>query len=131
MRLPIHLTFLAGLCATLALASGSAAQSSGFCRSYRQTDSNAGACPSCRLEMAPTEKYAQLRVTANNGWSADVQLERYSLDTASGSGRWQAGAGAYAGKEFSANFSAAGKTMSMVMTLKDRTVRGQFQCIDK
>lgn len=130
MRLPIHPAFLAALCTALAFPAKGEAQSSRFCRSYKQIESNAGACPTCRLEIAPTEKYAQLRVTANNGWTADVQLERYSLDTASGPGRWQPGTGAYAGKEFSANFSAAGNTMTMIMTLKNRTIRGKFQCMD-
>src|SRR4051794_7509401 len=96
-----YANFLAGCLLVALCAIGplpARAQSESIEGPWQQIQSNAGACPTCRLAIAPDG--ARLIVTANNGWSATV-IARPLGDVveASGTGRWSSAVtGALAGR---------------------------------
>ena len=98
---------------------------------WQQIESNAGACPQCRISIDPHG--ASLTVTANNGWAATVAAgEGDGLVTARGRGSWASHLpGAMAGKGFNVDFILQGQRLYMWMSVDTgqgsrRTVRGVF-----
>jgi len=84
---------------------------------WQQIQSNAGACPTCRLAIEPDGQ--RLVVTANNGWSATVVARPHgdAVD-ASGNGRWSQGVGGtLAGKAFHVEFVLKQQRLHMSMTM--------------
>jgi hypothetical protein len=82
---------------------------------WQQIESNAGACPKCRISI--DQGGSSLTVTANNGWSASVTIGQNSdLPNASGVGRWGTNlTGAFAGKRFNVDFVLKDQRLTMSM----------------
>jgi hypothetical protein len=82
------LSFLAAVVLLLLLPSTNAvAQANELLGEWQQLESNSGQCPQCRVTFA---RYGpRLKVTANNGWSADVGITPASDPVrATGQGHW-------------------------------------------
>lgn len=63
------------------------AQSADLAGEWQQLTSNAGSCPQCRIAFAGQGQ--RLKVTASNGWSADVHITPASTPVrATGDGQW-------------------------------------------
>jgi hypothetical protein len=63
------------------------AQSADLAGEWQQLTSSAGQCPPCRIAFAGQGQ--RLKVTANNGWSADVHITPASNPVrATGEGQW-------------------------------------------
>ena len=56
---------IAGLVFAAAMAPG--ISQAAFCKNYKQTSSNAGACPTCKLSVVSKPSKQQYVITANNG----------------------------------------------------------------
>jgi hypothetical protein len=85
---------------------------------WQQIESNAGACPKCRISIV--QKGESLSVTANNGWSAVVGFEgtKDPLE-ATGSGVWALGkVGTTAGRRFSVGFRLMDQRLYMSMRVE-------------
>jgi hypothetical protein len=98
---------------------------------WQQIQSNAGACPACRLSIEPSG--ASLMVTANNGWSATITARQHgAIIEASGAGRWNPGVGGgVAGKAFHADFVLREQRLYMTMSIdmpngSRRIIKGVF-----
>jgi len=98
---------------------------------WQQIESNAGACPKCRLSFQ--RRGSSLAVTANNGWLASVVMEQQTISArATGVGRWGSNATrVYAGQPFNVEFTLKGQRlyMSMRVDLADgsrRTIRAVY-----
>ncbi len=80
--------------------SPAAAQAEHWVGEWRQVESNAGPCPSCRITISGTGRV--LTVTANNGWTAQVMAAvENGLAAAHGEGQWnEARVGRLAGLPF-------------------------------
>jgi hypothetical protein len=92
---------------------------------WQQIESNAGACPNCRISI--DQGASSLTVTANSGWSASVTTgQRAELPNASGVGRWGTNlAAAWAGKRFKVYFVLKDQrlTMSMLVDMENGSTR--------
>jgi hypothetical protein len=125
---------LLGLLAVVAafLAGPAAAQDDLIVGAWRQVQSNAGACRTCRISFA--RQGASLNVTANNGWSARVRVGA-AKDTvaASGTGAWAPGkSGTTAGRPFTVEFRLIDQRLHMSMRIlkadgSERRVEGVFE----
>jgi hypothetical protein len=85
---------------------------------WQQIESNAGACPKCRISIA--QKGESLSVVANNGWSAvvGVQGTKDPLE-ATGTGVWALGKiGTTAGRRFSVGFRLMDQRLYMSMRVE-------------
>lgn len=84
---------------------------------WLQTGSNAGYCGDCSVTIERTSNFSpMLKVTANNGWSAQVTLSGYGTETAHGFGRWDRNVGGhYAGHSFEISIQKIGETLKMKM----------------
>jgi hypothetical protein len=106
------------------------AQAHEFLGDWQQLTSDAGACARCQIVFSGGS--SQLSVSANNGWSAAVEVRETLTGTvASGRGSWGARAGAYSLKSFSVDFTLRGERLYMMMTNelgdgRKRIVRGVF-----
>jgi hypothetical protein len=82
---------------------------------WQQLTSNAGACPQCRINFVGDG--ARLRVAANNGWSADVEVRDSDSGTSAvGQGTWRMRAAtAPVSKPFSIDFKLSGQRLYMTM----------------
>lgn len=96
---------------------------------WEQVATNAGACPTCRLEFRAREQ--GLSVTANNGWTATLEGSRGSDIV--GVGRWVAAKRTWvAGRPFTIGFRLDGDRLGMTMTVDTgagpkRVVRGIYK----
>jgi hypothetical protein len=92
---------------------------------WQQIESNAGACPKCRISI--DQDGSSLIVTANNGWSASVTTgQNTGLPNASGVGRWGTNlTGAWVGKRFKIDFVLKDQrlTMSMLVDMENGSTR--------
>lgn len=88
----------------------------GLLGDWQQLQSNAGACPACRIAI--DQAGSGLAVSANNGWSARINVGRHVDDMAAGGrGQWNGAAGrGYAGRAFDAVFTLRGDRLYLVMT---------------
>lgn len=98
---------------------------------WQQIESNAGACPRCRISIDPHG--ASLTVTANNGWAATLAEGKGDGSVrASGAGNWKSNVtGAMAGKGFNVDFILKDERLYMWMSVDTghgsrRTIRGVF-----
>ena len=98
---------------------------------WQQIESNAGACPKCRISIA--QKGQSLSVVANNGWSAVVSIEGTKDPIeATGTGVWVPGKiGTWAGRRFNVVFRLVDQRlyMSMRVEMEDgsrRLINGVF-----
>ncbi len=129
-RLVASLTFS---CLGLVLAAlPSAAQvSTGFCASYTQISSNAGACNSCTIQVnsdSPSQRYF---VTSSNGWTATGFWVEGDFSVMSGSGQWPGNMGAYSNQTFDFDLIGQGDQATMAMTHHNAqlgVVQAVFQC---
>jgi hypothetical protein len=92
---------------------------------WQQIESNAGACPKCRISIA--QEGASLSVVANNGWSAVVGVERTNGPIeVTGTGKWASGKmSTIAGRRFNVAFRLVDQRlyMSMRVELEDGSRR--------
>lgn len=105
----------------------------GFCTTYSQTTSNAGDCPHCKLVLSHGRKHDTIVITANNGWSAEVDIQPNRRGLASGGGRWRAGTrSTYAGRHFDIDVIRRGRELGIAMWVNDRTavreIVATFRC---
>jgi hypothetical protein len=123
---------VAFLLALAPLALTASAASAGFCGNYVQVSSNAGNCPTCRLQIADNPEIRKYFVEASNGWSAELRWVDRTGERANGSGQWKSNAGgSYAGKRFRMSMSQQGKSLSMAMSVGGGgTVNARFRCVD-
>jgi hypothetical protein len=98
---------------------------------WQQIESNAGACPQCRISI--DQHGSSLTVTANNGWSASlVAGQKDGSINATGIGRWRSSlTGAMAGKRFNVDFVLKDQRLYMSMRVdmgngSRRTIQGVF-----
>jgi hypothetical protein len=98
---------------------------------WQQIESNAGACPKCRISIEPHR--TTLTVTANNGWAATVVTEEKDGSIkATGIGNWRSSLkGAMAGKRFRIDFVLMDQRLYMSMLVdmgngSKQTIRGIF-----
>ncbi len=102
-----------------------AAQEDLFEGPWQQIESNAGACPKCRISIA--RKDASLSVVANNGWSAAVRARTIKDPIeAIGTGAWAPGKiGRTAGRPFDVVFHLVDQRlyMSMRVAMEDGSTR--------
>ena len=98
---------------------------------WQQIESNAGACPKCRLSI--DKRGPSLTVSANNGWLANLVAGVTSgSTTATGVGHWRSGVtGAVAGRSFNVEFVLKRQRlyMSMLVDMGNgslRTIRGVY-----
>ena len=85
---------------------------------WQQIEFSAGACPKCRISIAP--KGASLSVVANNGWSAAVGVEgtKDPLE-ARGTGVWTPGKiGTTASRRFDVVFRLVDQRLYMSMRVE-------------
>ena len=83
----------------IGLLSSVRAQESGLAGDWHQIESNAGACPKCRVSIGDIEM--SVRATANNGWSANLEPGTTNRVEANGTGVWAPGrSGTAAGRNF-------------------------------
>lgn len=115
------------------LVSATAAQA-GFCGNYVQTWSNAGACKTCKLQIADNPEIQKYFVEANNGWSAELEFTEGDSSVAHGSGRWKKVGGVYSGKRVFVDMNQQGLTLRMTMSVADGSVpgvvRATYRCTD-
>jgi hypothetical protein len=96
---------------------------------WQQIESNAGACPKCRISIA--QKGGSLSVVANNGWSAVVVGTKDPIE-ATGTGAWAPGKiGTVAGRRFNVVFRLVDQRlyMSMRVEMEDgsrRLIKGVY-----
>jgi hypothetical protein len=122
------LAVAAAVCAPMTAARAQADPIDG---AWQQIESNAGACPACRISFDQGD--ASWTVTANNGWSARV-IARPGSDATriAGIGRWNSGlSGGFAGKPFEVDFVVRDQRlyMSMLVDMKNgakRVIRGVY-----
>src|ERR1700704_918194 len=74
----------------------------GVAGAWQQIESNAGACPKCRISI--DQHGSSWTVTANNGWEATLAGESIGSMNATGAGNWKTLSGAMAGKRFNVDF---------------------------
>jgi hypothetical protein len=104
--------------ATTLLTGRADAQEESIEGAWQQIESNAGACPKCRISIAP--KGASLSIVANNGWSAVVGVEgtKDSVE-ARGTGVWSPGKiGTTAGRRFNVVFRLVDQHLCMSMRVE-------------
>ena len=120
------------LLALAPLALTATAASAGFCGNYVQVSSNAGNCPTCRLQIADNPEIRKYFVEASNGWAAELRWVDRNGQQANGSGQWKSNAGgSYAGKRFRVSMSQQGRSLSMAMAVGSQgTVNARFRCVD-
>jgi len=82
---------------------------------WRQIRSNAGECPTCRIEIAKGDM--AFEVKANNGWAGSVRANPGDdLNTAAGGGRWRpGGASPHGGKFFRMNLIVHNSLLYLLM----------------
>jgi len=123
-----------GLLAVVAafLTGPAAAQDDLMVGAWRQVQSNAGTCRTCRISFA--RQGASLRVAANNGWSALVRVgEAKDAIAASGTGAWAPGkSGTTAGRPFDIEFRLIDQRLHMSMRIRkadgsQRLVKAVFE----
>ena len=125
----LGLGLLGGLVFAAAMAPG--ISQAAFCKNYKQTSSNAGACPTCKLSIASKPSKQQYVITSNNGWSATVTWIEGDDSVAEGPGKWKSGLGhAYSGKSFEIFLTQQGNKLDMVMETKGVSgrIEGSFRC---
>jgi len=85
---------------------------------WQQIESSAGACPKCRILIAP--KSESLSVVANNGWSAVVGVQRIKEPLeAMGTGTWAPGKiSTTAGRPFNVVFRLSRQRLYMSMRVE-------------
>jgi hypothetical protein len=84
---------------------------------WQQIESNAGACPRCRISIA--QKGASLIVVANNGWLAVVGEGTKGPIEAMGTGEWAPGKiGTTAGRRFNVIFRLVDQRLYMSMRVE-------------
>jgi hypothetical protein len=115
-----YANFLLGCLVIAACAIGplpAQAQSDSIDGPWQQIQTNAGACPTCRLAIEADGP--RLIVTANNGWSATlVARPRGDIVDASGTGRWSSAVGgAMAGKPFHLDVVLKEQRLHLTMTM--------------
>jgi hypothetical protein len=110
---------------------GAKAQADQIDGAWQQVESNAGACPGCRISF--DQGNGSWTVTANNGWTARVVARpNGDLTKAAGVGRWNSGLpGSFAGKPFDVDFALRDQRlyMSMLVDMKNgskRVIRGVY-----
>jgi hypothetical protein len=117
----------------LALAAGTspaAAQAGHWVGDWRQVESSAGQCPSCRITISGMGRV--LTVTASNGWTAQVMADvENGLATARGEGQWnETRTGGLAGLPFAIHLTERGNRLHMTMQImragRTWTVRAAF-----
>lgn len=98
---------------------------------WQQIESNAGACPKCRISIAQNGQ--SLSVVANNGWSAVVGIEGTKDPIeATGTGVWVPGRiGTWAGRRFNVVFRLVDQRLYMSMRVEmengsRRLIKGVF-----
>jgi hypothetical protein len=103
----------------------------GVAGAWQQIESNAGACPKCRISI--DQHGSSWTVTANNGWEATlVGGDSIGSMNAAGAGNWKPTlTGAMAGKRFNVDFVLKDQRlyMSMFVDMGNgswRTIRGVF-----
>ncbi|MFC0239733.1 hypothetical protein [Rhodopseudomonas telluris] len=83
---------------------------------WQQIASNAGKCPTCRINLS--SRGDDVMVAANNGWSAVVaEQPRPDRVILTGSGRWQVRSSRLDGKQFTADFEQRGDRLYMTMRI--------------
>jgi hypothetical protein len=111
-------------------ASPAAAQAGHWIGEWRQVESNAGQCPSCRITIFGTGRV--LTVIANNGWTAQAMAAvENGLAAARGEGQWnEARVGRLAGLPFAIHLIERGDRLHMTMRImragRTSTVRAAF-----
>lgn len=111
--------------AFLATFSGGAAIAGPLSGTWKQADSNAGACPTCSIAIKEDGSLATL--VANNGWSASLSWLDPSGKHAAGHGSWNPGAGgAYGGKAIDVDVRVAGGKLTLTMTVSDGSIPGKI-----
>lgn len=102
-----------------------AAQQSSIEGTWQQVATNAGTCPSCRIEV--TREGGTFAIVANNGWSASIgEGRKMGLLNAEGTGAWLTGAGGWtAGRPFDLAVQFIGERLYVGMRVKmpDGSVR--------
>lgn len=98
-------------------ASPATAQAGHWTGNWRQLESNAGQCSSCRIAITGIGR--ELTVIANNGWSAQVTSDvEDGLAAARGEGSWNGAATArLTGLPFSIHFVERGDRLHMTMRI--------------
>lgn len=118
-NLPNWVTLLCLLAiASTSLAGPVDAQEDVILGAWQQIESNAGACPKCRISIA--QKGASLSVVSNNGWSAVVGVEGAKGPIeATGAGEWAPGKiGRTAGRRFNVVFRLVDQRLYMSMRVE-------------
>ena len=118
---------------SIALMTGHAnAQAERLLGDWQQIESNAGACPTCRISVDGDS--SSLTVIANNGWSANIiAAEKNNITGATGSGRWNPRANkSIANKPFNIVFIVKGARLYMKMFIDGangsrQAVKGVFE----
>lgn len=119
----------------LALSTGAAlADWNGFCGTYQQVSSNAGACPSCSLMIADNPELQFYGVVANNGWEAELYWVDGDEGVAAGGGEWNDMAGSYAEQRFAIDMNRQGDRLFMRMTHYNpalgSAITAEYICLD-
>jgi len=114
----VALAFLTAFC-------GGAASAGPLSGTWKQTGSNAGACPTCSIAIKEDGSIAA--VVANNGWSAKLSWLDPAGKHAAGRGSWKPGAGgAYDGKAIDVDMRVAGDRLTLTMTVSDGSIPGKI-----
>lgn len=103
---------------------------------WQQTESSAGACPTCRISITPTGD--MLDVTANNGWMAVTLLpDAVGPGEMAGVGAWSPDRpGWVRGRPFEVAFRLVGERLRMTMRVQmpdgsHRVIRAVFERISR
>ncbi|MGB5901410.1 MAG: hypothetical protein WBF99_00440 [Xanthobacteraceae bacterium] len=106
------------------------AQAGHWVGDWRQLESSAGQCPSCRITISGIGRV--LTVVASNGWTAEVTADvENGLAAAHGEGRWnEMRASRLAGLPFAIHLTERGNLLHMTMQImragRTWTVRAVF-----
>lgn len=117
--------------ALLAAAPVNAQVATGFCFNYTQVSSNAGACPTCTIQVEPVVGEQSYIIRSNNGWSATASWANGNPQVAFGLGEWGQNNGDFSGQGFGINLTAQGEQAVLQMThFEPRfgTVNAVMQC---
>lgn len=113
-------TSLCGVLVASVLVAGmspAAAQAGHWVGEWRQVESSAGQCPSCRITISGMGRV--LTVIASNGWTAQVSADvENGLAAAHGEGQWsETGTGGLAGLPFAVHLTERGNRLHMTMQI--------------
>ncbi len=102
-----------------------------FCKKYKQTASNAGACANCTFSVSSNRSKQRYTLTSNNGWSANTTWVEGDDSVAEGSGKWKNDLGhAFSGKSFDIFLTQQGSKIDMIMETKGMSgrIEATFKC---